>query len=98
VILFQLVTLKGRTRKAQPKFPCCVVISRRGRDHRARRVTRRANQGAVFQGACPAPFAKIFLFSPDANHFLIRPILSRKRGVGHRHERWGGMRWTRRRF
>ena len=45
--------------------------------------------------ACPAPFAKIFLFSPDPNHFHIPAILSRERGVGHRHERWGGMRWTR---
>src|ERR1700730_15256222 len=44
---------------------------------------------------CPAPFAKIFLFSRNPNHFYIprRPVP--QRGVGHRHERWGGMRWTR---
>src|SRR6266404_42725 len=29
--------------------------------------------------------------------FTTRAIPARKRGVGHRHERWGGKRWTRQR-
>jgi hypothetical protein len=27
----------------------------------------------------------------------LRPSRPEKRGVGHRHERWGGLRWTRQR-
>jgi len=33
--------------------------------------------------ACPAPFAKIFLFRPDPNHFYIDHVLSQERGVAH---------------
>src|SRR5258706_6479357 len=29
--------------------------------------------------------------------FTTRAVPSPRRGVGHRHERWGGMRWTRQR-
>jgi hypothetical protein len=44
---------------------------------------------------CPAPFVKIFPFAATPNQIYIprRPVP--QRGVGHRHERWGGMRWTR---
>src|SRR3984893_19483027 len=40
-------------------------------------------------------FAKIFRFAAGPNQIYIprRPVP--QRGVGHRHERWGGMRWTR---
>ena len=37
---------------------------------------------------------KYSLFTFDPNHRLISAVLFRKRGVGHRHERWNGMRWT----
>ena len=30
----------------------------------------------------------------DQITFISAAVLSRKRGVGHRHERWDGMRWT----
>ncbi|WP_291564980.1 hypothetical protein, partial [Bradyrhizobium sp.] len=43
----------------------------------------------------PVSFAKIFRFAAAQITFTISAVLSRKRGVGHRHERWGGMRWTR---
>src|SRR6266403_1258977 len=33
--------------------------------------------------ACPAPFAKIFSFASDPNHFYIDPVLSQERGVAH---------------
>src|SRR5260221_13554336 len=47
--------------------------------------------------ACPAPFAKIFLFSPDANQFTEsrRPVP--QRGVSRSSRTRGGMRWTRQR-
>jgi hypothetical protein len=42
-----------------------------------------------FQGVCPAPFAKIFLFSFDANHLLIDAIPCPMRGAFRdRHGRW----------
>jgi hypothetical protein len=47
---------------------------------------------------CPALVVKIFLFSPDPNHFYNPRRPGPQRGVGHRHERWGGMRWTRQRW
>jgi hypothetical protein len=45
----------------------------------------------------PVPSPKIFRFSLTPNQLYNprRPALMR--GVGHRHERWGGMRWTRQR-
>ncbi len=45
----------------------------------------------------PLP-AKTFRFpeSPNQPYTSRRPVLI-KRGVGHRHERWDGMRWTRQR-
>src|SRR5260370_31091429 len=45
----------------------------------------------------PDPFAKIFLFPLYPNHLYIHRHPVPQRGVGHRHERWGGMRWTRQR-
>src|ERR1019366_7040028 len=39
--------------------------------------------------------AKIFGFASAQITLTISAVPSRKRGVGHRHERWGGMRWTR---
>src|SRR6202040_63687 len=59
------------------------------------KTTRRANHFEFFDDLCPAPLVKIFWFSEDPNHFISVAVLSRKRGVGHRHERWDGMRWTR---
>jgi hypothetical protein len=42
-----------------------------------------------FQGASPAPFEKIFLFSSDANHLLIEAIPCPMRGAYRdRHGRW----------
>jgi hypothetical protein len=47
---------------------------------------------------CPALPRKIFRFPRRANHlYKLAPSRSEKRGVGHRHERWDGMRWTRQR-
>jgi hypothetical protein len=45
----------------------------------------------------PVPVAKIIGFSFYPNHPHISAVSSLKRGVGHRHERWDGMRWTRQR-
>jgi hypothetical protein len=47
--------------------------------------------------ACPPPSPKTFFFPPTPNHLRMVAIPSRERGVGHRHERWGGKRWTQRR-
>ena len=47
--------------------------------------------------SCQAPRTKIFLFSNNPNQWQIIAIPSRERGVGHRHERWDGLRWTRQR-
>jgi hypothetical protein len=46
----------------------------------------------------PVLLAKIFRFPRRANHlYKLAPSRSEQRGVGHRHERWDGMRWTRQR-
>jgi hypothetical protein len=37
-------------------------------------ATRRANQSPALSFACPAPFAKIFCFSEDANHLICNPV------------------------
>ena len=43
-----------------------------------------------------SPFRKNIPLSPSGKSALpARAIPFRKRGVGHRHERWDGMRWTR---
>jgi len=51
-----------------------------------------------FDFLCPAPFEKIFWFSENPNHFISALSCPSERGVGHRHERWDGMRWTPQRF
>ncbi len=58
--------------------------------------TRRANHFVFSEMACPAPFAKIFLFRPDPNQFTDshRPVP--QRGVAHVINVGHGMRWTRR--
>ena len=46
----------------------------------------------------PVSVAKIICFAATPNHpYKSRHPVPKKRGVGHRHERWGGMRWTRQR-
>jgi hypothetical protein len=40
---------------------------------------------------------KYFRFLQNQISFLFAPSRPGKRGVGHRHERWDGMRWTRQR-
>src|ERR1700676_2648675 len=54
-------------------------------------LARRANQ-LVFCGiACPAPFAKIFLFSPDPNQFTdSRRLVPTRGAIARRHERGTG--------
>ena len=47
--------------------------------------------------ACPVSHRKIFRFPFSANQLPLRYVLLRERGVGHRHERWNRMRWTRQR-
>src|SRR3954454_12708903 len=47
--------------------------------------------------AAKQPDGQIFAFAVGQIRFRTPGILSRGRGVGHRHERWDGMRWTRRR-
>ena len=65
----------------------------------ARRVARKIRFVEADQRdlPCPVPSAKIFRFFRNANQSMWFAIPSRKRGVGHRHERWGGLRWTRQR-
>jgi hypothetical protein len=46
----------------------------------------------------PAPFAKIFLFSPDPNQIYIHHRLVPHRGVSRSSRTRGGMRWTRQRW
>src|SRR5439155_10917299 len=58
---------------------------------------RRANHFVFSEMACPAPFAKIFPFSPDPNQMHIQAVLSRQRGVSRSSRTRGGMRWTRER-
>src|SRR6266704_6155500 len=57
---------------------------------------RRANHFVFSEMASPAPFAKIFLFRPEANQFTDshRPVP--QRGVAHVINVGHGMRWTRR--
>jgi hypothetical protein len=47
--------------------------------------------------SCPSLFPKIFPFRRRANQNYKRRRPVPRRGVGHRHERWDGMRWTRQR-
>src|SRR6266550_2527448 len=58
---------------------------------------RRANHFVFSEMACPAPFAKIFCFAPEANQFtdLHRPVP--QRGGSRSSRTRGGMRWTRQR-
>jgi hypothetical protein len=44
--------------------------------------------------SCPSAAIRLIDLTPQITGIFPR-IPSRKRGVGHRHERWGGMRWTR---
>jgi hypothetical protein len=54
-------------------------------------LPRRANQFVFSEMVCPAPFAKIFPFSADPNHFYIHHRLVPIRGaVARRHERGAG--------
>src|ERR1700761_1591552 len=46
----------------------------------------------------PAMRGKILRFHSRPNHLPMAPSCPGTRGVGHRHERWDGMRWTRMRF
>ncbi len=48
-----------------------------------------------FQKSCQAPFAKIFLFSPDPNQFTDSPCPVSTRGALRTSSTRGGMRWTR---
>src|SRR5882757_802915 len=41
-----------------------------------------------------SPFCKNISVFPKCKSAYIHLVLSRERGVGHRHERWDGMRWT----
>jgi hypothetical protein len=45
----------------------------------------------------PASTAKIYRFAAPPNQLYNSAVPFRTRGVGHRHERWNGMRWTRQR-
>jgi hypothetical protein len=56
-----------------------------------------ARKGESLLVICPVQtrFEKYFLLSFDPNHRPIARIPFQERGVGHRHERWDGMRWTR---
>src|ERR1700704_3874733 len=74
-----------------PGFGC--AQSRYGAD-----FARRANQFVFCRLACPAPFAKIFLFRPDPNQFTDshRPVSTRGADRASSRTR-GGMRWTRQR-
>ena len=47
-----------------------------------------------FQKWCQAPFAKIFLFSPDPNQFTDSRCPVSTRGALRTSPTWGGMRWT----
>jgi hypothetical protein len=55
----------------------------------------RTHPAVLICPACPAPLAKRFLFIRNANRVSDSPSRPLERGVGHRHERWGGMRWPR---
>src|SRR5882757_9649020 len=60
----------------------------------------RTNFLNLFNMICPvqSPLAKIFRLTRRANQkYNSRRLILAERGVGHRHERWGGMRWTQRR-
>src|SRR6266446_8960961 len=48
-----------------------------------RPTARRANHFVFSEMACPAPFAKIFRFAPDPNHFYINHCPAPQRGVAH---------------
>ena len=50
--------------------------------------------GQINEFAVQPPQEKYFCFSETQISDISVAIPSRKRGVGHRHERWGGMRWT----
>ena len=45
-----------------------------------------------------SPLLKKIRFVADPNQFYKPRVPSRKRGVGHRHERWVRDRWTRQRW
>src|SRR5213083_2447071 len=81
----------------QASLPCPATSGSRLPRIDPRIGARRANQFVFCQFACPAPFAKIFLFSPDPNQMHIRVVPSH-RGADRASSRTrGGMRWTRER-
>src|SRR3977135_4083427 len=53
-------------------------------------IARRANHFVFSEMACPAPFAKIFLFSPDPNQMHIQAVPSLRGAIARRHERGAG--------
>src|SRR5882672_10175050 len=61
------------------------------------KATRRANHFGFSEIVSSPGIKNILLFLTGKSPLLIRPSRPGKRGVGHRHERWGGLRWTRQR-
>jgi hypothetical protein len=50
-----------------------------------------------FRKSCQAPESKIFRFTIRKIRIISSVTSSPRRGVGHRHQGWDGMRWTRQR-
>jgi hypothetical protein len=67
------------------------------RRERARPLRQKSDLLRRINLICPvqSPMQKYFGFSETQISAISLAIPSRKRGVGHRHERWGGERWTR---
>src|SRR5205809_4662663 len=77
--------------------PLCAA-KRTSADRSGLRFTSKVPDGQItsdFPKSCQAPFAKIFLFSPDPNQFIDSPRPVSTRGALRTSSTRGGMRWTR---
>src|SRR6478672_934876 len=67
-------------------------------ERRRDKLTRRANHFG-FSEVLSSPGIKNISLSPSGKSKLYpSPSRPTQRGVGHRHERWGGLQWTRTRL
>jgi hypothetical protein len=88
----------GRTTRGRPALPCetNVAASARARKWPSILPDRQLTY-AFRRWTSPAPSSKYSCFQATPTLFMSLASLPAQRGVGHCHERWDGLRWTRQR-
>ena len=94
-----LAGLRRRCAVSMSLCSCGLLTYCSSRNHRSAPLRQCAIFSSIFKLICPVqPRPQKYSASSRPQITLTTPAIpSRKRGVGHRHERWGGLRWTRQR-